>query len=178
MRLELAFLDLASDWTHAQTLDATLLPNQSTELLSLRVPGPPPPSAHAVDPSHSVVASARLVDPASGEVLARYADWPQPFRLLELRDPQVEVQVDASTEPAIVRVRAALPVKGVFFTVDESDEGALGRDEAVRWSDNALDVIPGDERELKVWGLNGKKAAVRMAYLGCEKGRVVYENNK
>ena len=54
----------------------------------------------------------------------------------------------------------------------------LGQEAAMRWSDNALDVISEDERMLKVWGLKGRKAAVRMAYIGglrCGKGRVADE---
>ncbi|KAH9919171.1 glycoside hydrolase [Epithele typhae] len=172
VRLELSFFDVASDWTATQTLDATLLPNQTTELLELRVPGPSAPSAHAVDPSHSVVAAARLVDAETGEVLARHADWPQPYRLVEFPDPELKVVVDA--EAGRVRVEVARPVKGLFLTADEEAEGALGRDEGVKWSDNALDVVPGDPREIVVSGLKGKGVKVRAAFMGCEKGRVVY----
>ena len=173
VRLELSFIDLNSPWSAFQTLDAILLPNQTTELLSLRVPGPPPLSAHAVDPSHSVVVSARFVDAGSDVVLARAADWPQPFRLLDVPDPGLEVRVDAEAETLTVDV--AKPVKCVFFTADEIGEGALGRDEGVKWSDNALDVFPGDPQVLRIQGLKGKRARIRVAHLGCEKGKVVYE---
>lgn len=176
VRLELDFVDLYSDWRHSTALDATLLPNQTTELLAMRVPGPAPPSTSAVDPSHSVVVSARIVDvdaaEAEGSVLARYADWPQPFRFVDFPDPELDVKF----EGAVVRVAVGRPIKGLFFTVDEEGgEGALGRQETVRWSDNAIDVFPGDPRVVRVRGLEGKRAKVRAAYMGCERGRVVYE---
>ncbi|PIL34860.1 hypothetical protein GSI_02647 [Ganoderma sinense ZZ0214-1] len=177
VRLELSFVDLYSDWTQTSTLAATLLPNQTTELVALRVPGPAAPSAISVDPSHSVVVGARLVDAASGEVLARYADWPQPFRLVDFPDPKLDVRFDGAS----VRVAVEKPIKGLFFTVDEEGEGegegalALGRQETVRWSDNAIDVFPGDPQVVQVRGLEGKRARVRVAYMACERGRVVYE---
>ena len=171
-RLELSFLDLYSDWTESKTLEATLLPNQSTELVSMRVPGPPmPQNVNAVDSSHSVVVGARLLAADSGEVLARYADWPQPFRLIDFPDPKLDVKVEGEK----VTVAVEKPAKGVFFTVDEEGEGVLGKPEEVRWSDNALDVFPGDPQVLEVRGLAGKRAKLRVAYMGCEHGRVVYQ---
>ena len=67
------------------------------------------------------------------------------------------------------------------FVIEDDEEGeeedtlALGRPETVRWSDNALDVFPGDPQVVEVRGLLGKRAKVRAAYMGCERGRVVYE---
>ncbi|KAI0717520.1 glycoside hydrolase [Cerioporus squamosus] len=171
VRLELSFVDLYSDWTGSKMLDATLLPNQSTELVSMRVPGPPPQKPNAVDASHSVVVGARLVAAESGEVLARYADWPQPFRLVDFPDPKLDVKVEGEK----VTVAVERPVKGLFLTVDEEGEGVLGKPEEVRWSDNAVDVFPGDPQVLQVHGLAGKRAKLRVAYMGGEHGRVVYQ---
>ena len=171
VRLELSFVDLYSDWKESTTLDATLLPNQTTELLSMRVPGPVASGATSVDPSHSVVVGTRIVEAASGAVLARYADWPQPFRLVDFPDPELDVRFEGTE----VRVAVGKPIKGLFFTVDGEGEGALGRQETVRWSDNAIDVFPGDPQVVQVRGLVGKRARVRVAYMGCERGRTVYE---
>ena len=171
VRLELSFVDLYSDWKDSKFVEATLLPNQTTELVSMRVPGPPAENANSVDTSHSVVVGARLVDIASGEVLARYADWPQPFRLIDFPDPKLDVKVEGEK----VRVAVDKPVKGLFFTVDEEAEGALGKRETVRWSDNAIDVFPGDPQVVEVRGLAGKRAKVRAAYMGSEHGHVVYD---
>ncbi|KAI0738846.1 glycoside hydrolase [Daedaleopsis nitida] len=171
VRLELSFTDLNSDWKEAQMVDATLLPNQSTEIASLRVPGPPRASENAVDPSHSVVIGARLLDAASGAVLARAADWPQPYRLLDVPDPKLIVQVEGEQ----VKVSVERPVKSVFFSVDEEGESALGRQERVRWSDNGVDVFPGDPVVLEARGFKGLHANLRVQYLGNEHGTVVYQ---
>jgi beta-mannosidase len=38
---------------------------------------------------------------------------------------------------------------------------ALSTGDDVRWSDNALDLMPGDEQELTVTGLDGGEVSVR-----------------
>ncbi|KAJ7476843.1 glycoside hydrolase, partial [Mycena galericulata] len=173
-QLEIHCVDLKSRWrwTHTETHAVTLLPNQATELLTLPCPGPPPEIAVApptgdaqFTTTHSVVVGARLLDAASGAVLARFADWPQPFRFVEpalLRDPGLAVAVDKDKET--VTVRAERPVKGLVLS-------AVGEGEDVRWSDNALDVMPGDPQVVVARGLAGRKIAV--AFLGKEKAHVI-----
>ncbi|EIW52338.1 glycoside hydrolase [Trametes versicolor FP-101664 SS1] len=171
--LELRCFDLYSSWMHTETRSATLLPNQSTELLAAPCPHPPIPelsstrATGAVTPSHSVVVGARLIAPESGEVLARYADWPQPFRHVDFPDPVLRVVVDS--EGGTVSVGVEKPVKGLFFTVDQG-ESLLDSGETVRWSDNALDVLPGDPQTVEVRGLEGRDTKLRVAYMGCERG--------
>ncbi|KAJ6603048.1 glycoside hydrolase superfamily [Mycena sp. CBHHK59/15] len=166
-QLEIHCVDLKSSWTHTEAHTVTLLPNQATELLALPCPAPPPdasplPTGDAqFTRTYSVVVGARLLDPASGAVLARFADWPQPLRFLEpalLRDPGLAVAVDAPTGG--VTVRTERPVKGLVLS-------ALGDGEDVRWSDNALDVMPGDPQVVVATGLAGRGVAV--AFLGNEK---------
>ncbi|KAI0326209.1 glycoside hydrolase [Cubamyces sp. BRFM 1775] len=171
VRLELRCFDLLSAWTHTEVLDAVLLPNQSTELLSIPCPCPPLPEGqpHAVTPSHSVVVGARLVAPesASGEVLARYADWPQPFRHVDFPDPALHVELAGEK----VSVRVEKPLKGLVLTVDtDGDSG-----NPTRWTDNALDVLPDDPQTVEMRGAGGKYVRLRAAYMGCEHGRVVHE---
>lgn len=48
------------------------------------------------------------------------------------------------------------PIKGLVFEV-EGEDGA-------KWSDQALDVVPGDDQVVKVWNLEGRKLKAR--YLG------------
>ncbi|KAJ6544339.1 glycoside hydrolase [Mycena capillaripes] len=167
--LELHCVDLKSAWTHTETHTVTLLPNQATELLAIPCPGPPretaapPPTADAqFTTTHSVVVGARLLDPDTGAVLARFADWPQPFRFVEpalLRDPGLKVDVDAQTGE--VKLSAERPVKGLWLSV----AGGEGPD--VKWSDNALDVMPGDPQVVVAQGLAGREVTV--AFLGREK---------
>ncbi|KAH9891930.1 glycoside hydrolase [Cubamyces lactineus] len=169
VRLELRCFDLLSAWTHTEVLDAILLPNKSTELLSIPCPCPPLPEGepHAVTPSHSVVVGARLVSRETGEVLARYTDWPQPFRHVDFPDPALHVEVAGEK----VSVRVEKPLKGLFLTVEtDCDKG-----EPARWTDNALDVLPGDPQTVELRRAGGTYVRLRAAYMGCEQGRVVHE---
>ncbi|KAF7331117.1 hypothetical protein MVEN_02452000 [Mycena venus] len=167
--LELHCVDLKSDWTHIETHAVTLLPNQTTELLAIPCPGPPhdaaaSPTADAqFTTTHSVVVGARLLDAESGAVLARFADWPQPFRFVEpalLRDPGLKVDVDVDGPTGKVTVSADHPVKGLWLS-------AIGGGADVKWSDNSLDIMPGDPQVVVAKGLDGR--AVGIAFLGKEK---------
>ncbi|KAJ6473141.1 glycoside hydrolase [Mycena sanguinolenta] len=165
--LELHCVDLNSTWTHTETHAVTLHPNQATELLAIPCPGPPrdsvtPPTGDAeFTTTYAVVVGARLLDAESGAVLARFADWPQPLRFVEpalLRDPKLTVVEDDTT--GNVTVSAERPVKGLWLS-------ALGDGPDVKWSDNALDVMPGDPQVVVAQGLDGREVGV--AFLGMEK---------
>ncbi|OCL02433.1 glycoside hydrolase family 2 protein [Glonium stellatum] len=82
------------------------------------------------------VLSARLIN-ESGEVVAREADWPQPLKYITFPDRELEVAVRGEE----VVVRARRPVKGLVFL------------NGIGWSDNCLDVIPGDEQRVSAKGL-------------------------
>jgi beta-mannosidase len=75
-----------------------------------------------------------------------------------LRDPKLSVEVDGTTGK--VTVSAERPVKGLWLS-------ALGDGADVKWSDNALDVMPGDPQVVVAQGLNGREVGV--AFLGKEK---------
>ncbi|KAG6893918.1 hypothetical protein C0993_012709, partial [Termitomyces sp. T159_Od127] len=166
VKLELTCYDLNSRWTQSESYDVTLLPNQSTELLSIRCPGP---SSEGVEPpsgdpiwasSYSVVVNARLID-SDGKILARFADWPQPYRYLAVPDPQLSVEVDGEQVTASVKC----PVKGLWFSVE-------GDGPEVSWSDNSLDVVPDDPQVITAKGLGDRK--LRVAYLGKEKATSIH----
>ncbi|KAG5653170.1 hypothetical protein H0H81_002012 [Sphagnurus paluster] len=163
--LELAFYDLKSSWTHHESRVVELLSNQATELYALRCPGPPqdgmqPPSGDPVwTPSYSVVASARLLD-AHGKVLARVADWPQPYRYLAVPDPRLSLQVEGER----IVLSVGRPVKGLWLSVE-------GEGSEVSWSDNALDLVPNDPQIVTVKGLGSRQ--LRVAYLGKEQASMI-----
>ena len=73
--------------------------------------------------------------------------WPEPFKYLRLLDPGIEL---SQTGDQLV-LRAARPAKGVWL---EAGEG-------VAWSDNFLDLLPGDEVNVTAAGLNGAAPALR-----------------
>ncbi|KZT69494.1 glycoside hydrolase family 2 protein [Daedalea quercina L-15889] len=165
VKLTLHCADLNSTWYYLEESIVTLHANQSTELLNRPCPCPPSPTSDNLSPrltmSHSVVVAARLADCQSGEVLARYADWPQPFKYVDPPDPRL--QCDRIGERIIVR--AENPVKGLFLITDD-DTGEL-----VKWSDNALDLMPGDEQTVAAKGLQ-HSMTLSYTYFGSEQ---VYE---
>ncbi|EPQ54903.1 glycoside hydrolase [Gloeophyllum trabeum ATCC 11539] len=165
-RFELRCVDLESDWTHEHREDVILCANRTTEILSIPCPCPPHPLTTADgDPvptsSHSVVVGARLIRTETGEIVARYADWPQPLKFIDFPDPCLGLDVDGDR----VQIRVRKPVKALVLSVD-GEEGP-----EVRWGDNALDVMPHDPQEVRVQHLNGRK--VKAAYMGQEKAVVL-----
>lgn len=105
------------------------------------------------------MASARLIG-SDREVLARFADWPQPYRYLAIPDPALSIAVDGEA----ITLSVQRPVKGLFLTVVEVGE-------EVKWSDNALDVVPGDPQTIIAKGLGDR--ALQVAYLGKEQATVI-----
>ena len=99
----------------------TLAPNQATEL---------GPCAFATNKAY-VLAAQLLVD---GAIVSRAALWPEPFKYLTLPDPGLQIAQKGET----VRLRVTRPAKGVW----------LAAGDGVAWSDNMVDLLPGDEQVL------------------------------
>lgn len=96
------------------------------------------------------VVQALLWDSATGELVARETDWPQPFKYYTFPDRDLEVAVawtDETKEDARILISAKKPVKGLVF--EEID--------GVMWSDNCIDVVPGDEQAVVAKGLKGRE---------------------
>ncbi|KAK3382252.1 glycoside hydrolase family 2 protein [Lasiosphaeria ovina] len=128
---------------------AVALPeNRSTELAARDVP-----ALRKGDEARAVVA-AYLVGPA-GEQLARYVNWPEPLKHLHLQKPQ-RLRAELSADARAVAVSADVPVKGVALECD---------DDAVRFDDNLVDIVPG---EVVTIGVRGATAATKIEtrYLG------------
>ncbi|KIK67972.1 glycoside hydrolase family 2 protein [Collybiopsis luxurians FD-317 M1] len=164
VNLELHFVDLGSAWNHKETHAVQLLPNQTTELLSIPCLGPPktnitPPTGYAEwTTTCSVVVGARLLDPENGRVLARFADWPQPYRFVDIVDPGLKISI--GDDGYTVSLEVEKPAKCVVLSVS-------GDGQDVKWSENALDLMPGDKQVVTVQGLQGRK--IQVSYLGKEK---------
>lgn len=118
--------------------DVTLAPNQSTELGEVDVP------VYEKDASATVVLSIKLVDSSSKETLSRFLTFPEPYKFLQFPDEKaVGLKVDVDVGKGQISVSAKRPIKG--FVLSFSDDVIL--------SDNALDLIPGDDRVVTVQGL-------------------------
>jgi len=141
--------------------------NSATELFKGPLPGQPIRTKESEAPK-PIVVSARLLDAETGEVLGRYSNWPEPYKYLTFPTPQeVALKLDAFSVPSTVngsgvgggydavRVGVERPIKGLVLDVEGED---------ATWSDQALDVVPGDDQVVRVWNLKGRK--LRARYLG------------
>ncbi|KAF8307944.1 glycoside hydrolase family 2 protein [Clavulina sp. PMI_390] len=133
----------------------TLTPNQSTELWQGRVPGQDIRTCIS-QPPRTIIISARLIS-ADGTVLARYANWPEPFKFVHFPTPEeVGLKITVTPDVSTIRLTCLRPIKGVVLDA----EG----DEDVKWSDSAVDMVPGDEQVILAWGLGERQVKAR--YLG------------
>jgi beta-mannosidase len=106
---------------------------------------------HTVSEPH-VLAARLWVDE---QIVARDVDWPQPLKYLDLSYRGLDIQLHRGDQTRVV-INTRKPVKGLVI---EAQEG-------VRISDNAMDIVPGDEQTVIVTGLGNRSLKYR--YLGQE----------
>ncbi|CAE6482331.1 unnamed protein product, partial [Rhizoctonia solani] len=141
-----------------QRLDVTLAPNSSTELWKARLPGEGKRTRDS-DPHKIIIVQARLFD-ADSKVLARYSNWPEPFKFIHFPSPE-EVGLRISTtngenpNETLVTLSTSIPIKGIILDTEGED---------AKWSDQAIDLVPGDDQTVVVEGLKGRDVKAR--YLG------------
>ncbi|OCB84833.1 glycoside hydrolase family 2 protein [Sanghuangporus baumii] len=143
----------ASNWTDSWSEDVVLVPNASTELWKGPLPGQPTRTKLSEAPK-PIVVSARLLD--GDKVLARYSNWPEPFKYIHF--PTVEeagLEIKVHEDGETVELSCKKPIKGIVLDVEGED---------VKWSDQAIDLIPGDNQAITAKGLKGRKIQAR--YLG------------
>ncbi|KAL6877101.1 glycoside hydrolase superfamily [Trichoderma novae-zelandiae] len=122
--------------------------NQSTEIKVIDVPVKTP---NAGLEGRTVVAAYLYQD---GKLLARYVDWPQPLKHVHLQQPQ-SLTVKLSEDGSSVTLSSDVPVKGVALEVD---------DEVVKFDDNLVDLVPGEEVAIGVTGAS-KSTVITTRYL-------------
>jgi beta-mannosidase len=157
--------------------EVTLAPNASTELWKGQTPGVEDVRIEGMR-SKPVVVQARLVDIDTDVVLARYSNWyalpssnfsspncpsrPEPFKYIHFPTPaEVNLKiVPTSTtfgglQSSNLTITVDRPVKGLVLDV----EGPWAK-----FSDQAIDMFPGDTQVVGVIGLDGRNVKAR--YLG------------
>ncbi|KAJ3922775.1 glycoside hydrolase family 2 protein [Lentinula edodes] len=135
-------------WTKAVNLS----PNSSTEIFKGSVNALPPRTTKSQVPK-IIVVSARLLD-ENGTVLARYSNWPEPYKFIDFpKDVGFSAEISADGES--VKLSSKRPMKGIVLDVEGED---------VKWSDQAIDLIPGDDQVIHAVGLKGRGVQVR--YVG------------
>lgn len=115
-----------------KTFPISLPENRSTELFEERI--------DEIE-SRRVLVAAKLL--REGKVVSRFLDWPQPLKYLDLPRADVKIRVENDN----VFVSSSLPVKGLVLETDQDE---------VQFSDNCIDLIPGDEQNISAKGLNGQ----------------------
>jgi beta-mannosidase len=139
-RLELSAWTLQGELAASELRAVQLPANQSTELDLFPLPSDQP-----------LVLGARLW--SDDQVAARATLWPEPFKYLRLPDPGIEVERNGES----LVLRAARPAKGVWLEAGDQ----------VSWSDNFLDLLPGDDYLVTAAGLGDE--ALRLSWLGKER---------
>ncbi|KAG8934638.1 hypothetical protein FRC02_009582 [Tulasnella sp. 418] len=133
-----------------------LQPNSSTELFKgSMVPLGQPIRTKLSEVPKTLIVSTRLLD-QDGTVLSRYANWPEPFKFINFPEPDaLGFKVTTSDDGESVTLSTLRPMKGIVLDA----EG-----EHVKWSDQAIDLVPGDPQTIRAVGLKGRKVKAR--YLG------------
>lgn len=88
---------------------------------------------------------------SQGVCISRDADWPQPFKYIDM----AERGISLSLQGYKLQVAAKKPVKG--FVIEEQDGVSL--------SDNAIDIMPGDDQILTMSGFEGNVQQLRWSCL-------------
>ncbi len=172
--LEVVAFDLHGGQVSKTEEKVVLAPNASTEFWTGLVPGQSVRTSDAQIPL-TIVVGARLID-ADGTVLARYggcwlcktlipfrdingylimlriftANWPEPWKYITFPDSELSISVSGE----IVTLTCRKPIKGVVLDVDG---------ESVKWSDQAVDLMPGDPQVITAKGLDGRKIKARVS---------------
>ena len=138
--LEMRYYDVESGaLIRTTSQDATLTPNQSTDLLS---------QAHC--PSNATIL-ARMYDKRTGMLLARATDWPQPLKYLKFPNRTIQINI----KDQVITLSTNAPIKGVWLTAGSDD---------VFFEDNGMDLYADDARHILCRGLTAKHVITVRAY--------------
>ncbi|WP_236023027.1 glycoside hydrolase family 2 protein [Dictyobacter formicarum] len=135
IELELRTVNLGGEVLSEHRRTVTLAGNRSRELDVIQQPQ-----------NDQEVLQARLW--RDGVVVARATLWSEPYKYLTLPDPQLSVE---RLDDQHIRVSARRPAKGVWL-----EAGAT-----VKWSDNMLDIVPGDPQIIVASGLGDQAIQAR-----------------
>lgn len=148
--LEVTFFDLESDWTEKWEKEVVLAANSSTELYKGHVTGQPIRNKQS-DLPKIIIVSARILDGQT--ILSRYSNWPEPFKFIKFPPiADLGLKVDVGPEGETVTLSTRKPIKGIVLDVDG---------EYLKFSDQAIDLVPGDAQIVKAVGLGGRSVKVR-----------------
>ncbi|KAH6608905.1 glycosyl hydrolase family 2 [Trichoderma cornu-damae] len=123
--------------------------NQTTELVAIDIPVKTP---NVGLEGRTIVVAYLYRD---GNLIARHVDWPQPLKHSHLQQPR-NLKLRLSDDGGSAILSSDTPVKGVALECE---------DETVKFGDNLIDLVPGEEVPIGVTGAT-KSTAIAMRYLG------------
>ncbi|TVY32536.1 Beta-mannosidase B, partial [Lachnellula subtilissima] len=146
-----AFDVITGQETYSKTVKSSfLLPeNRSTEITTFKVPVQ---TENTGEEGRTVVAAYLIAD---GRQIARYINWPEPLKYVHLQKPK-QLQANLGSDGGSVDVSAEVPVKGVALETE---------DEEVVFSDNLVDIVPGEVVTIAVKGAR-EDTKIGTRYLG------------
>lgn len=146
-QVELRFLSIKTgkDLKPVWRKTCTIVPNGTTVILGGE-------TQNEKEEPH-VLAARVFVD---GLCVARDTDWPQPLKYHSFAERGLNVTKSGNT----LRVSTEKPVKALV--VEETD--------GVKFGDNCLDVVPGDEQTIEIKQGDVDVGRLIWRYLGCEEG--------
>ena len=134
--------------------DISIAPNGTTNIIVDGI------IDHTTHPEPHVLSARLWVDDS---IIARDVDWPQPLKYLDFSDRGLEVKEVKSPAASSCKdnnyeltVSAKKPLKSLVFEQ---------RDDVV-FSDNALDVVPGDVQVIQVTGLKEGDKPLTWNFIG------------
>lgn len=101
---------------------------------------------------HATRIGENMHDPQGGGLTATYR--PEPYKFINF-PKDVGFSAEISTDGESVKLSSKRPMKGIVLDVEGED---------VKWSDQAIDLIPGDDQVIHAVGLKGRGVQVR--YVG------------
>ena len=107
-----------------------------------------------------VIFAKLLID---GKLVSKHVDWPQPYKYLSF-DEDRGLQVKLGDSRKEINITASKPVKGLVF--DERP--------GLSFSDNGLDVVPGEDYSVQVHGL-GENEVLGWMFLGIDESKKTAE---
>jgi len=133
-----AFDVVTGNETYSKTVKSTFLfpKNQSTEVITMDVPI----TKKDVGEENSIVVAAYLFE--NGDQTARYINWPEPLKYVHLQKPK-HLRAELSSNGRFVEITSEVPVKGVAVEC---------HDDAVKFGDNLVDIVPGEMVSIPVTG--------------------------
>lgn len=126
----------------ARTLSAKHLfsANSSTEIASLNLTAALQSAGH---PGRTVVAAYLYREDRQ---IARCVDWPEPLKYLHFQRPK-QLKATLSDDCRTIRLSAEVPIKGLAVECD---------DDGVKFDDNLIDIVPGEEVSIGVSGFTSE----------------------